>query len=206
MASDLLIERLDSTDPRHRAADPWTTTYAVTGRRITGTVEVAPRFNAHGWEFMPTDLHVAYGWDKYSRHVGTLHVNGIQLEGALHMSTKTPPRWALITIRRVTEGSYGEAPDATQRRSREILQAVVQAHVEDEQHAYEKAAQYARHLRAGRLHELRASEREALRALREAQAAVRTASARIDELEENFDWVLGLHAPQPTIPAVPLDA
>ncbi|MFE3578163.1 hypothetical protein [Streptomyces vinaceus] len=206
MASDLLIERLDSTAPRHRAEDPWTTTYAVTGRRISGTVEIAPRFHSQGWEFMPTDLHVAYGWDKYSRHVGTLQVNGIQLEGALHMSTTAPPHWALITIRRVTEGSYGEAPDATQRRSREILQAVVQAHVDDVRHAYEKAAQYARHMRVSRLRDLRASEHEALRALREAQAAVRTASARIDELDENFDWLLTLHAPHPPIPAVPLDA
>ncbi|MEU9044132.1 hypothetical protein AB0D63_21025 [Kitasatospora sp. NPDC048343] len=207
MTSDLLIARLDPTDPRHRASDPWTTTYAVTGRRISGTVEIAPRFHSQGWEFIPSDLHVAYGWDKYSKHVGTLHVNGVQLEGALHISTKTPPRWPLVTIRRVTEGYGGEAPDATQRRSREILQAVVQAHADNEQHAYDTAAQYARHLRASRLRDLRASEREALRALREAQSAVRTASARINELDgESFDWLLALHAPHPPVPAVPLGA
>ncbi|WP_327068758.1 hypothetical protein [Kitasatospora sp. NBC_01302] len=207
MTSDLLIERVNATDPRNRAADPWTTTYAVTGRRISGTVEIAPRFHSQGWEFMPTDLHVAYGWDKYSRHVGSLHINGVQLEGALHISTKTPPNWPLVTIRRVTEGSYGEAPEATQRRGREILQAVVQAHVGDEQHAYEQAAQYAQHLRASRLRDLRDSERDALRALREAQAAVFAAGARIDELDDrNFEKALALHAPAPTRPARPATA
>ncbi|MFD7738023.1 hypothetical protein [Kitasatospora sp. NPDC059800] len=193
------ISRVETGGIQHTSEHPWVTTYWVEGPRAHGTIEVAPSYrDFDGWHFMPTGLHLTYGTDQYAQYNGSLVVNGVPLAGSLELPANTPARWNTITIRRTlgpSSNSESTAPGATQRRAREILRATFEAHIANEQHAFERAAAYARHKRTERLESLRRAEAAARQEFDHAETELRVVTDRTLAMDFRFEQTLAACAP-----------
>ncbi|MCY0946803.1 hypothetical protein [Streptomyces antarcticus] len=166
--------RAERTDgPAHK---PWITAYEVTGPRISGTVEIAPTYdesiigeyrreipNETDWELLPSAFSVAYGRNTWSGDgvSGSLVVNGSRLVGWTVVRTKSPFDWTRFSVRRAETGigDYPAPPGATSR-TREVVEALMSHHRENDILVHEQAIAYARSKQTPRLVAIEKEARE----------------------------------------------
>ncbi|MCZ4085469.1 MULTISPECIES: hypothetical protein [Streptomyces] len=164
------VEQIDG--PENKS---WITAYELTGPRVRGTVEIGPEYdepiigdyrrevpNESDWEFLPSAFCVAYGQSTWNRGgaSGSLNVNGSRLADWTIVRTKSTPDWRFSVRRKQTGIGEYPAPAGTVARTREIVEALMLLHRENEALVREKAVAYARSKQTTRLADIVKEARE----------------------------------------------
>ncbi|MGW1836941.1 DNA cytosine methyltransferase [Streptomyces sp. NPDC002067] len=194
----------DGVPERERA---WTTSYEITGPRMTGLVHVQPQFTndeAKGFELLPSDVYLFASSGRYSDRTAHLSINGIELDETKLFHITGPEDAERFWFRRKTDDwRRSEMSDAGTARTRAALRAVLEVHYADELHMYDQAVTYAEAHNPSRT-------ARTLRAIEEKVAEAEKLEQSIQELREQLGTLGDLEilaaAQRPAAPALDLAA
>ncbi|MEU7148455.1 DNA cytosine methyltransferase [Streptomyces sp. NPDC045456] len=158
----------------------WTTSYEITGPRMTGLVHVQPEFTGEMAELLPSVVALFASSGRFSSRTAHLSINGIDLDETHLYKIGRPEDVERFDFRRKTDDwRRKELSDAGTQRTRAALRAVLEAHFADKLHMHDQATAYAEARNPGRT-------ARTLRAIEEKIKEAEALEARIEELREWF--------------------